>query len=302
MVDIRTTRTRIGGPGDGPYAVAVDPQGAVWVTLIHAGHVARITGGREVTLYDLGNPHSRPAQLAVDNDGALWFTRSGDDRIDRLTADGDRRSYPLPAGSGPYGVCAGPDGAIWYTALWADAIGRLDPDGTVATFDVPGGGMPSMITSGPAEALWFTLNRSGAIGRLNPADGAIVLHALADPDCGPVGIAGGQTGLWFVEINAGRVGRRTPAGEWQEFDLPDRDARPHAVTPAYGGGCWVTLWGRDAVARLTEHGELVGLHPLGEGDEPHGITTGPDGIVVVALVSGYVARLVPHIDLKRSER
>jgi streptogramin lyase len=35
------------------------------------------------------------------------------------------------AGSGPWGIAAGPDGAIWFTERAADQIGRIAADGTV---------------------------------------------------------------------------------------------------------------------------------------------------------------------------
>ncbi|OZM79874.1 hypothetical protein [Pseudonocardia sp. MH-G8] len=291
MPDTVITRTPVGAPGAGPYAVAVDALGVVWVTLVHAGQVARLEPGAPPALLDLGNVASRPYLLATGPDGAVWVTRGGDDRIDRIAADGSRESVAVPAGSGPYGITTGPDGAVWFTAIDADAVGRLAPDGTVSLTALPAGsGMPAMITTGPDGALWCTLNRNAALARVDPA-GVITLHPLPDRECGPVGIAGDGTALWFAEIGAGRVGRLVPGDELQEFDLPDRAARPHAVTPDGAGGCWVTLWGRRALAHLDERGTVTAVHELGEGSEPHGVAVAADGAVLVALESGYVAAL-----------
>ena len=211
-------RTALGSAEDGPYALAVAGGGSIWAALVHSGRIAECAPGEPVQIHDLGNPGCRPSQLAVGPDGAVWFTRNGDDRIGRIESAAE--SFPVPAGSGPYGIAAGPDDALWFTAITGEAIGRIATDGTVSLFALPdGGGMPSMITRGPDDALWFTLNRTGAIGRID-VTGSITLHPLPDPECGPVGIAADGDALWFTELGAGRVGRMTPDGSVQEFDLP----------------------------------------------------------------------------------
>jgi virginiamycin B lyase len=291
----KITRTPLGVPGSGPYAVVVDSQDAAWTTLVHSGQVARLPAAGPVEIHGLGNPACRPSQPAIGPDGALWVTRNGDDRIDRIAGDGTRRSFAVPDGAGPYGLTAGPDGALWFTAIGAEAIGRLDLDGNVSMTALPdGGGMPAMITPGPDGALWFTLNRVGAIGRIDAAR-SITPHRLPDPACGPVGITADTAAIWFVEINAGRVGRMTPAGDLQEFDLPDRSARPHAITSDRAGGCWLTLWSAHAVARISERGEITELHAFHECDEPHGVAMAADDSVLVALESGDIARLHPGL-------
>jgi virginiamycin B lyase len=283
------TRTAIGEPGAGPYAVAVDGAGVAWVTLVHSGQIARLPPGGAPELHDLAGPAARPSLLALAPDGAVWVTRGGDDRIDRL--DGTRRSFPV--GTGPYGIALGPDGGVWFTAIGADAIGRLAPDGAVTLMPVPGeSGMPAMITAGPDGAMWFTLNRGAALGRVDVA-GEITVHPLPDPGCGPVGIVSDGSALWFAEIGAGRVGRYVPGEALQEFDLPDRAARPHAVAPDGAGGCWVTLWAANALAHLDEGGTVTAVHDLGAESEPHGVAVGPDGTVVVALEIGQIVTLRP---------
>ena len=94
----------------GPYALAAGPDGAMWVTLVHRGSIARVTTGGDVTVYRVG-PQSQPSIITTGPDGAMWFTCTGDDRIGRITTAGELTAFRLQEGSGPFGITAGPDGA-----------------------------------------------------------------------------------------------------------------------------------------------------------------------------------------------
>lgn len=71
----------------GPYALAAGSDGAMWVTLVHGGAIARVSATGEVTTYPVGES-SRPSIIAAGPDAALWFTCAGDDRIGRITTTG----------------------------------------------------------------------------------------------------------------------------------------------------------------------------------------------------------------------
>jgi virginiamycin B lyase len=281
----------VGEAGAGPYGTAAGPDGAVWVTLVHGGAIARVMPGGDVEVFPLGAPDARPSLICAGRDGALWFTRSGDDRIGRIAVDGSLTSYALAEGSAPFGIAAGPDGAVWFTTMGTDRIGRIAPDGAVEELPIPGarGAMPSMLTVGPDGALWFTLNQANAVGRLEIAAGSFTVRELPTRDAGPVGICATHDAVWFTEILAGQLGRVTPDGPVQELPLPDRESRPHAVIPGQADGVWVTLWGADRVAHVSDQGELAEL-ALPPGSEPHGLVVGADGALWVALESGHVAR------------
>ena len=91
----------------GPYALAAGPDGALWVTLVHSGSIARVTVGGDVTVYPVA-PECRPSIITAGPDGALWFTRTGDDRIGRITTAGELTTFELAEGSGPFGITARP--------------------------------------------------------------------------------------------------------------------------------------------------------------------------------------------------
>ena len=268
----------------GPYAVAAGADGAMWVTLVHAGAVARVTADGSLTTFAV-SPDSRPSLITAGRDGALWFTRCGDDRIGRITVDGEQSAVELTTGSAPFGLTVGPDDALWYTATGSGVVGRLDGDGTVQEWPVAG--MPSMITAGPDGALWFTLNRAGAIGRLDLA-GRLSTREVPTRGSGPVGICATHDDcVWFTAITGERLGRIPVDDAIQELHMP---GKPHAVVADPAGGVWVSLWGADRIAHVSADGETVTID-LPAGSEPHGMAVAGDGALWVALEAGYVLRL-----------
>jgi virginiamycin B lyase len=52
----------VGAPGAGPYALASGPDGALWVTLVHSGEIARVSVDGTVAVHALGAPKSRPSR------------------------------------------------------------------------------------------------------------------------------------------------------------------------------------------------------------------------------------------------
>ena len=59
--------------------------------------------------------------------------------------------FALPtAGSGPFGITAGPDGNLWFAEFNSAKIARITPTGTVTEFAVPtASSKPAWLTAGP---------------------------------------------------------------------------------------------------------------------------------------------------------
>ncbi|MET7751902.1 hypothetical protein [Micromonospora sp. NPDC005367] len=83
MTDTVIQEFLVSEAGAGPYGVTTGPDGASWLTLVHAGAVARMSADGEVRTWSLGAPESRPLIITPGPDDALWFTRSGADRPDQ---------------------------------------------------------------------------------------------------------------------------------------------------------------------------------------------------------------------------
>jgi virginiamycin B lyase len=285
----------VAGRGSGLYGLTTGPDAALWFTLVHSGHIARLDPGGEVTTHTLESAACGPSIITLGPDGALWFTRNRDHRIGRITTDGTSTSFATPTpDSGPFGIAPGPDGALWFTEMNTDIIGRITTGGAITEFALPVKGcFPSMISAGPDQGLWFTLNQANAIGRIG-LDGTVTVHNLPTTGAGPVGItAGTDRAVWFVEIAAGQIGRIAPDGKIEEFPLPDRAAKPHAIVADPAGGCWFTEWAANRIGHVSPHGAFRHYDLPTPGSEPHGITVGPDRIVWSALETGMAARLAP---------
>ncbi|NGO69231.1 virginiamycin B lyase family protein [Streptomyces boncukensis] len=298
----------VGGTAAGPYGVTTGPDGALWVTLVHSGEIARVVppppgagagDAPRVDVFPLDSRTCGPTVITPGPDGALWFTRFQDHRIGRITTRGTAESFPLPTpDSGPYGIAAGPDGALWCTGMNTDRIARITVEGEVTEFPLPmSGAYPSALAVGPDGALWCTLNQANALGRVSPA-GEVTVHPLPTPGAAPVGLTCGTDGaLWFAEIGAGAVGRLVPReggqGAVTEFPLPDHAARPHAIVaaPGAGAGCWFTEWGGNRLGHISPEGGITEFPLPTPSSEPHGIAVGPDGAVWAALEAGALVRV-----------
>jgi len=278
--------------GAGPYGITAGADGALWITLVHSGEIARRTPGGELTTYPLGSPAGGPMVITAGPDGALWFTLNRADAIGRITVDGEVGAFPLGSGCGPYGITTGPDGALWFTEMHTDRIGRITVDGEVTRFPLPvEKAFPSAITAGPDGALWFTLNQADATaGSASTARSS----STGSPRPGPLRWASPPVPTpCGSPRSAGRIGRISTDGEVREFPLPDPAARPHAVAVTPAGDCWFTAWGTGRIGRVTAAGETAEYDLPTPSSEPHGIAVGPDGALWTALETGGVARVVP---------
>ncbi len=56
--------------GGGPYALAAGSDGAMWVTLVHGGEIARVTADGGLRVYPVA-PESKPSIIVAGPDGAL---------------------------------------------------------------------------------------------------------------------------------------------------------------------------------------------------------------------------------------
>jgi virginiamycin B lyase len=198
------------------------------------------------------------------------------------------QEFPIPAGSHPGGITAGPDGALWFVAEGTNRIHRMTTAGVLdppAGFPVDITGTDTtknaldQITTGPDGALWFTQPRDNQIARIPTAGGPITEFPLTIAGSAPDAITvGPDNNLWFTAPGINQVGRMDLGGNQQTWNLPV-GAVPTDIAAGPDGRVWFTeSLGNQIGAISPATGTIThyssGLTPLAE---PSGITQGPGG-------------------------
>lgn len=206
--------------------------------------------------------------------------------------------YPLPAGTHPGGITAGPDGALWFVAEGTSKIHRVTTAGVLepeAGFSVPITGSDTakstldQITLGPDGALWFTEPRDNQIGRVTTA-GAMTEYNVPLLDGQPEGITVGPDGkLWFVAAGIGKVGRLTTGGSFDHAPggFPSGEVAGGGlsdISAASDGALWYAESATsctapitcNSIGRMTTGGVVTNHFPVPTAEsEPSGLTEVP---------------------------
>lgn len=158
--------------------------------------------------------------LAAGPDGNIYVTAAfgdaaPDSRVVKISTTGKiLDEFPLPAGSAPIGITAGPDGALWIALSAANSIARMTTHGNLTVFPLQTpDSLPIKITKASDGALWFTEENADAIGRITTS-GAITQYFIPTQNARPYGITAcplqcenAHGRIWFTESNANKVGK-----------------------------------------------------------------------------------------------
>jgi streptogramin lyase len=109
---------------------------------------------------------------------------------------------------------------------------------------------------------------------------AIQEFPLPTIDSFPTAMAAGPDGnIWFLEQQANKIGRITPAGVIIEFSVPTPNSNLSGITAGPDGNLWFTELdpGANKIGRITPAGNITEFSLPTTGAEPFGITRGPDG-------------------------
>ena len=163
----KITEYRMSG---GPYGLALDKVGRVWVCRMGADKMGIIDAksGKIAELY-MG-PGSMPRRVAAAPDGSLWVTLYGVGKIARIDAASAKvvREYEMPAGErgGPYAITVDGAGRVLASEINRDTMAMLDPrTGQFQVFMLPTSneGIRKAIVDAQGR-LWYMGSQTGKLG------------------------------------------------------------------------------------------------------------------------------------------
>ena len=131
-LDRKTGEIREYRMSGGPYGLAIDKRGNVWVCRMSADRMGIIdpkTG--KIADLDMGRG-SRPRRVATAPDGTLWVTLYGNGKLAHVDPVAMKvvREYEMPAGEngGPYAVTVDGNGRVFANEIQTDTVVVLEPN------------------------------------------------------------------------------------------------------------------------------------------------------------------------------
>ena len=156
-------------PG-GPYGLAIDRQGRVWVCRMGADALGIFDPATGKTEALPTGPGTRPRRIAAAPDGMLWVTYYGDGRLAKVDPAAKKivHTYAMPAGSraGPYAVTVDGAGRIWANEIDTDTVALFDPKTEkFRVFRLPsnGAGIRKAIVDAEGR-YWYMGSHNGKLG------------------------------------------------------------------------------------------------------------------------------------------
>jgi streptogramin lyase len=245
-------------PGGYPVQIALDAQGAVWITEHEGNKIGRFDPQTKTwTEYDIPTPDGKPWGLALDGAGNVWFAETEADQIGRLiVSSGTFSEYQtLADDSQPWGIAIGDDGTIWFTEKNANQIGKLVPStGAMTAYPLPtSGAQPASIASRGIH-VWFTEPAADKIGRLKTLDGSIYEFNPPTVDSVPQDLVLSPSGdPWFTEMAADQIAlfHVSTLGLFFEFPVQTPNSEPFGIAMEGNVAVWFTERAADKLGRFS---------------------------------------------------
>jgi len=156
-------------PG-GPYGLAIDRQGRVWVCRMGANALGIYDPKSGKTEELRTGPGSRPRRIAAAPDGTLWVTYYGNGKLAKVDPMAKKvvKEYAMPAGerAGPYAVTVDGAGRVWANEIDTDTMALLDPKTErFRVFQLPSKGVGIRKAVVDADGrYWYMGSHSGKLG------------------------------------------------------------------------------------------------------------------------------------------
>jgi len=284
--------------GFGYSAIVTGPDRNIWFIDEVGRGLVRMTETGAIKEFDLGGVfHGNPVSMTVGADGRFYI---GDEftSIVRATTAGATVTIPIPSGDSTSidGMAPGPDGNVWFGEF--DHIAKITPAGKITEFPYPAGYSPNQyggVTTGSDGNVWFAASTGNAIGRIVPSSGAITMFPIPVA-CIPAPLVLADDGnLWFACLTSTPLlGRITPSGAISTYPIGgtfDSNETEQFCRRGPDGQPWCASGDDNTVFRVNTATQTVTTFnpPLGEGQRPDAVTTGPDGNLWVDMAAGFTS-------------
>jgi phospholipase C len=255
---------------DGPYGVAIDPNGDVWASDTGHGTIAEFTPNGHL-LKEIGRRRlDHPEGIAIDSSGDIWVAAEGSDSVAEFSASGRLLTSFGTEGSGD-GELDGPDavavsgGTVYVADFGNSRIEEFTTSGTyTASIGVP---TPTGVAVTSAGDIWVasaSYTYGNGVYEYSPSGARLLAAESTQSGYGSFGDTGGiaigaDGNVYVAQPDYGLVSVYTPGGSfYTEFGLGSSAAAPgaslefpQAVAVTSDGRVWVADSGRN---RLTEFG------------------------------------------------
>ena len=160
------------GTVQGPFVIAVDASGCLWVPNANAGTVTKLDGisGSVIGTYPVGN---YPEGAAVDASGVVWVSNTAGDSVIQLDSADGAVLGSSPVRGNPDGTAVDAAGNVWTANAVGNSATKLGPGGDViGTY--PAGPSPRGLSVDAAGRVWVMDGFADTVTELDGATGALI--------------------------------------------------------------------------------------------------------------------------------
>jgi DNA-binding beta-propeller fold protein YncE len=155
-----------------PWALAITPDGHIWVTAQGDAVVQRLNPdtGAVIANIAVGN---YPREMVVDNAGFVWVTFPTLNQVSKINPSTNTVTASYTVSGAPWAMCKGLDGNLWVTTN--SEVVRLNPTTGAEIARISVGLFPWGIACNPVTgAIWTALSGEDILVIIDPATNTVV--------------------------------------------------------------------------------------------------------------------------------
>lgn len=242
-----------------PQGIAVDANGKIF---FQASVASQIMGSFKPpsTWTQYSTNAAVGTGITIGPDGNPWFTENG--YIATINpATGNVKSYAAAIVNSGSNIDSAPTGPMFVSGARNDVgqVATITRTGVVTQYPV-GSTNPYVVgvSSDANGNAWYTAPTENVIyEELNNNPKKFKSYTVPTPNSGVLGITEGPpgTGMWFLELNANKVGNLTANNKFVEYKIPTANASPYGIVAACGS-VWFTELSSGKIGRVDASGNV----------------------------------------------